>query len=549
MAGAQTVTKRIGTVRWRARADVLPLLEARFPEDRDPASLPPGAQVLKQGSGRTVYRLADGPEDGPLLVKVYRPLGRADRLGDLVRKPRAEREFENARALAALGVPTPLPLACGVFRGKDAGPGSLYLSRFEEDAESVLDRLQGGETDPALWEALGRLVARVHRAGVWHPDLHLGNVLARRTDGGWALSLVDVTSLRPGGPLTARGMRVNLAQVRNAFIAGRPRDFLLGLRSYLAAGGEAVPDRHGLARGVADLADGMLASHFQKRTARCLVNSSAFARGRSGAWSVARRREISLEEALEAVRRSEREADLPVLKDGNGTRVTAGLSAGGVPAVVKRYRPGGPGARLVSLAGRSRGRRAWVGGNGLAARGFDVPRPLALVERRLGWIRLASWVVMEDLRRLDPLDRLSARRLEAGETPLERREAEALGALLGRLHRCGVYHADCKACNVLVERGAEGPRFFLLDHDRVVFGREVERRRRVKNLVQLNTSLPRKVSASSRGRFLRAYLKACPFPGGFKALWREVLSAGEGREVVYVTDHGDAIEEGFASAG
>jgi hypothetical protein len=177
----------------------------------------------------------------------------------------------------------------------------------------------------------------------------------------------------------------------------------------------------------------------------------------------------------------------------------------------------------------------------------DAARPLALVEERIAWIPRRTYVILEDLRANPQLDKLTAWSLaNAGGLDL-RRAAASLGRHVGALHALGVYHADLKACNFLVDLAdGKAKRFILLDHDRLVFGRTVEARRRRKNLVQLNTSLPRNVSRACRFRFLRAYLRACPYPGGVKALWKAVLEDGRGRPVVYVTDEGDVIEEAFA---
>jgi tRNA A-37 threonylcarbamoyl transferase component Bud32 len=81
--------------------------------------------------------------------------------------------------------------------------------------------------------------------------------------------------------------------------------------------------------------------------------------------------------------------------------------------------------------------------------------------------------------------------------------ARALGSLVARLHRRGVYHADLKANNVLWRPGAE-PR--LLDYGAVQFSSRVPRRRRVKNLAQLNAALPDLVPAALREAALATYL-------------------------------------------
>ena len=83
--------------------------------------------------------------------------------------------------------------------------------------------------------------------------------------------------------------------------------------------------------------------------------------------------------------------------------------------------------------------------------------------------------------------------------------ADAVAHLLARLHRRGIYHADLKTGNICWTPGAR-PR--LIDYARVRFGRNVRRRRRIKNLAQVNASVPDLVPAEFRERTLQVYLEA-----------------------------------------
>jgi tRNA A-37 threonylcarbamoyl transferase component Bud32 len=111
----------------------------------------------------------------------------------------------------------------------------------------------------------------------------------------------------------------------------------------------------------------------------------------------------------------------------------------------------------------------------------------------------------------------------AGASEAERAElARALGSLLARLHRRGAYHADLKANNVLWRPGAE-PR--LLDYGAVQFAAAVSRRRRVKNLAQLNAALPDLVPAELREAALATYLAESGYPDERAKLRSDVVTA------------------------
>src|SRR4029078_4655489 len=81
------------------------------------------------------------------------------------------------------------------------------------------------------------------------------------------------------------------------------------------------------------------------------------------------------------------------------------------------------------------------------------------------------------------------------------------GTLFARLHASGVYHNDLKDVNLMARPVAGGTELTILDLERVgVAAGPLGRRRRVKNLVQLDRTLGARASRSDRLRMLRAYL-------------------------------------------
>jgi tRNA A-37 threonylcarbamoyl transferase component Bud32 len=167
--------------------------------------------------------------------------------------------------------------------------------------------------------------------------------------------------------------------------------------------------------------------------------------------------------------------------------------------VIKRFR-----------SGRA-ARAAWVGGHGLEVRGIGTARALALA---------GPWLVMEDAGQtlIDWVER----EFERASDDVRLELADALGGLLGRLHARGIYHADLKANNVCWAPGAE-PR--LLDYGRVRFPLWLSRRRRVKNLAQLNAALPDLVPNALRARALECYARETGAERGLERLQRDVVRA------------------------
>ncbi|HXZ86223.1 MAG TPA: phosphotransferase, partial [Myxococcota bacterium] len=322
----------------------------------------------------------------------------AARAGDAVLKvylEKPETAAREARALArarARGVPVPELLARGA---------NWTATRWQEGARPAAR----GDL-PLLLRAIGD----AHARGMLHGDLHLGNLLVR---GGEVLFL-DLQRARflPWIPALLRRRELGF--------------FAYSLLDPLPS--ELEPVRF--------WRDRRAQRRWRSRSARCLAETGGFTAFEHAEARGFRRRDAdpaALRAGLAAL------AQLAPLKSGPGGRLFRRA-----PWVVKEF-PSARGAR-----------RAWLGGNGLEARGIATCRPVAWAGR---------WLVMEDggATLSDWVDREFAKC--GGE---ERAElARALGELLARLHARGVYHADLKANNV-VWRPGEPAR--LLDYGRVRFG-------------------------------------------------------------------------------
>lgn len=159
------------------------------------------------GTGRGPRAVIVLPGGVSLLVKQYLRGGFLSRFNrERYFNPRRFfEEIEVGYQAKAAGLPVGEPLGLVVRR---APPGwrAWGMFRFIENARDLAAWFAGGEEPrllQELWnEALG-LVRRAHEAGLDHPDLNLGNILARRApDGRFDLFLIDLDRARwRGEPL------------------------------------------------------------------------------------------------------------------------------------------------------------------------------------------------------------------------------------------------------------------------------------------------------------------------------------------------------------
>jgi len=177
--------------------------------------------------------------------------------------------------------------------------------------------------------------------------------------------------------------------------------------------------------------------------------------------------------------------------------------------------------------------RAWKGLLRLYFNDYLVPDPVAVIV-----FRDKSSALITKALDLPSLDKLLYHDDKTLQTSAKHRLAGSLGAMIGQMHAWGIYHADLKACNILVEI-KEG-KLYLLDTDRVIGQTSLNRRRRIKNLVQINNSIPKKISRTLRMRFLNSYAKITQDDA--KKLFRMVWNTARGMEIVFTTDFGDQVD-------
>jgi len=89
-----------------------------------------------------------------------------------------------------------------------------------------------------------------------------------------------------------------------------------------------------------------------------------------------------------------------------------------------------------------------------------------------------------------------------------RRFLRDMGVFFNSLHEQGLYHNDLKDANIVLspDPEGEGTRFYLLDLEGVRRYRILNRRRRIKNLVQLHRTLGSYLRRPDKLRFLKGYL-------------------------------------------
>jgi tRNA A-37 threonylcarbamoyl transferase component Bud32 len=176
---------------------------------------------------------------------------------------------------------------------------------------------------------------------------------------------------------------------------------------------------------------------------------------------------------------------------------------------------------LIRIFLGTRGRRAWIAGNGFAVRGIPTPQPIALVERKFfGFTRddiLLTEYIDDSLSVNDYISKHFSNEYNPTESPLlkegmgvkkKRLFIEELARLVRSFHDTGIYHSDLSGRNIIVREGQPGHwEMYIIDLDAVSLWKKLTLRRRLKDLARINNVCPDCITNTDRMRFFKAYFR------------------------------------------
>ncbi|MCC7384690.1 MAG: phosphotransferase [Deltaproteobacteria bacterium] len=222
------------------------------------AVLPPELHLVRMLGPRSVHVHTRAAQVRDLVIKLCLPrLGsRWRRLTAPVRHSRSHRAYFWAHRLRALGIETPRPLGFIERAHQPAMAMSFTVSEYIfaptltelrdqafAPAEGRADALLEKRT---LIRRVAELIDDLHRRGLFHGDLHAGNLLVAEG----SLVLIDLESVR-SARLRSRGQLANLVRLNRDFLDTKlvsRADRLRFLEAYLRRDGDRTERRELFAR-------------------------------------------------------------------------------------------------------------------------------------------------------------------------------------------------------------------------------------------------------------------------------------------------------------
>ncbi|TNC82364.1 MAG: 3-deoxy-D-manno-octulosonic acid kinase [Oleiphilus sp.] len=130
---------------------------------------------------------------------------------------RSMHEFNILMALIDLDLPVPKPAAAQVVRQGIVYKADLIIERIPQ-ARDLISLLESPQPSP-FFAAIGAMVAQFHRAGVYHADLNIKNILC---DGKGKFWLIDFDRAKLNVPAGAQQAR-SLKRLQRSFIKEKGR--------------------------------------------------------------------------------------------------------------------------------------------------------------------------------------------------------------------------------------------------------------------------------------------------------------------------------------
>ncbi len=450
---------------------------------------------------RSVYALTrDGKPE--LYVKVYHPVSVFLKLRNLI-YPKTLQEAHTLERLRCSGLPVP-----EVVTHLRHGPISALVTKAVYPSTSLASLPEERQID-----ILCGMAARLLGMGFSYGDCHAGNIVL---DGSEKPILVDAYAVSPLRAIKAGHVVSLFSQIAAAYhvpdeVFHRHLAGLLPLKDI--AGAVETIRLKGLASRI------RLVGRRAERTLR----EGSFSRHVTVAGYeafVSKRHPLSLDTVLE-----EHAQNLSLGRNVLKLQKKTQLSQVG-DLCVKSYARPKPLTCLYAL-------RSWKGLMTLYYNNIPVAEPVAVVlgkDRRS--VLITGMVPGRDL------NRVLFHEYPAMSLAEKRALARALGVLLGTMHGYGIFHADLKSSNIRVLKDPLS--FVLLDTDKVRQGMSLSRKKRLRNMAQINRTIPRHVSKGVRMAFVQAYAKILGEDP--KALFREAWALSSRGGIAYRTDQGDRSE-------
>lgn len=502
-------------------------------------------EVVRSGYHKKILRYTHDRES--FYIKRYTVRNCREGITSIVSVSMARREWNCAHKLLGRQLLTATPVAVGENRRFGMLKDCCIISKAVPNSTTVKELLIAFRQSPAhalktntLLSNLISYIKMVHDHGIFHGELHVENILTD-VNNITLFYLLDlgraVFKKKPSFSLRVQ----ELARLLYSMADTCTNDEITELIHRYSAKMLDSKDEENFTRTIFARIYRIKRRLWQSRTKKCLKTNDVFKVTAYVKYTINMRNEwdIGTLAALIDKHALALEQFDTMIKTSPKICITRiPVSHERIKSVcIKEYRYPSALKRCLYCFCSSPARRAWLAAHGLMALNFRTPKPIALCEEKGFFRTKKSFVIMEDISHYltcnkyvsenfsNPHDKIASRK--------KRRFISSLAMSFRRLHDSGIYHGDLKANNIMIMELPDTWDFFYLDLDRVFFYKKITRKRLIKNLSQLNASIPNYIGKRDRLRFYRAYTGSKNLNAESKHIVKEIIKMSIQRKHVW----------------
>lgn len=477
-------------------------------------------EIIRSGYFKKVLKYTHN--QASFYIKQYTTGHFRDAIKSVFSLSKAQREWNKSHELIKHHLLTAEPVAVGEKRHFGILKDCYIISKAIPNAVPVRELLLTTQQSSSgynpsqkntLVKNLISYVKTMHDCGIYHGELHAENILVDPNNT-TVFYLLDLghTQFTKKLPLSWRIRELSrlIYSIIDACTNEETKEFIDNYTNQLSK----HRDREIFHREVLGEVYRIKRRLWHSRARKCLKKNNVFKHTTQGNYKIYARNEWEANRLIDLVGKHTRsvQENLPnTLKISAKTAITRlTVSRETTKSVcIKEYRYPSFLKRILYSLYNSPARRAWFAAHGLMALNVKTPKPIALLEKKRFAILRKSFIIMEDITTGLPCNTyISERFRHPHDKTAFRKKRNFLSCLatsFRQLHDSGIYHYDLKANNIMILETSNAWDIFYLDLDRVCFDKIITHKKRIKNLSQLNASLPYYITYTDRLGFYRTY--------------------------------------------
>ena len=474
--------------------------------------------AIRQSSFKKVLKYTHNQES--FYIKQYAVRNGLESVKSLFSSSKAQREWDKGNLLLKNNLLTAEPVSVGEKRHFGMLKESYIISRTIPGGMPFKERLVNTKQLSVEHREINKnlllrkfisYVKMVHEHGFFHGELHAENILVDQND--YTFYLIDVGRIKFRKRLPEPWKIYELARFFYSVLDICTNNEIAELIDNYASNTLTAKDKEIFHKSVFDKIYEIKRRLWNGRTKKCLKDNAVFKITTYGRYTINMRRDGDVNTLVDLINKhilSFKIKSDNVIKSSSKTGITQirVVNENTESVCIKEYRYPSFLEKIIYSFFRSSARKAWFAAHGILALNFLTPQPIALIEEKRFRMLKKSFFIMEDISDFLPCYKYVSEKFSCYDKVTVGKKqmfVSRLAASLRQFHESGVYHSDLKGSNIMITELPDTWNIFYIDLDRVYFNKRITLKKKIKNLTQLNASMPNCITYTDRLRFYRTY--------------------------------------------